>query len=382
VVIAPTHFKAAEPGAVPLGTGTGRKGVKMPRIPLTLLLVLILGLASAPGHADEPLDIATRHVPPFAIKGDDGRWEGISIVLWETIAEQLGLRYRYREMSLQEMLDAVSAGKADAAVGALTITAQREAAMDFSHPFMRSGLGIAVPRGGGIDWGDLLKRFLSGPFWYLVLGLCGLLLAVGTVIWLLERRGNDQFRTGPAEGIGAGFWWSAVTMTTVGYGDKAPRTVAGRSVAVVWMFASVILTASFTAAIASILTVGELGGTVKGERDLARARVVTVAHSTSAAYLRTRHYGHTATTDVDEALRAVAAGTADAAVYDAPLLRYQVSRAFADRLMVLREVFETQDYGIALPQGSPHREAVNRALLAYLRSERWQELQASYLGLP
>jgi voltage-gated potassium channel Kch len=69
---------------------------------------------------------------------------------------------------------------------------------------------------------------------------CGrqsLLTVTGALIWLAERRHNEeQFRRDPAAGIGNGIWWSAVTMTTVGYGDKAPVTLAGRVIALVWMF--------------------------------------------------------------------------------------------------------------------------------------------------
>ena len=74
---------------------------------------------------------------------------------------------------------------------------------------------------------------------------------VGVVMWLGERRRNQaQFGGTAAHGIGAGLWWSAVTMTTVGYGDKAPVTILGRLLGLVWMFAAIIIISSFTAAIA------------------------------------------------------------------------------------------------------------------------------------
>ncbi|MFH7563901.1 MULTISPECIES: ion channel [Oceanimonas] len=44
----------------------------------------------------------------------------------------------------------------------------------------------------------------------------------------------------------------------MGYGDKAPVTFAGRLVGLIWMFAGMIMVASFTAAITSSLTVNNL----------------------------------------------------------------------------------------------------------------------------
>ena len=45
------------------------------------------------------------------------------------------------------------------------------------------------------------------------------LFGVGTLIWILERRKNpEHFSPIPVKGLGSAFWWSAVTMTTVGYG--------------------------------------------------------------------------------------------------------------------------------------------------------------------
>ena len=37
-----------------------------------------------------------------------------------------------------------------------------------------------------------------------------------------------------------GFWWSFISMTTVGYGDKTPRSVAGRLFSVLWISIGII----------------------------------------------------------------------------------------------------------------------------------------------
>jgi polar amino acid transport system substrate-binding protein len=349
---------------------------------LLCLLVSATGLARAttPASADVPLIIATRDVPPFAIREPNGDWSGISIDLWSAIAERLDLDYRLVEVPLARMIDRVSAGEVDAVVAALTITREREERVDFSHPFHSSGLGVAVgqhPEGGFMA---TMRRLFSGQFLNALAGLLGLLTLIGILIWLAERQRNEQFRGGPARGIGAGLWWSAVTMTTVGYGDKAPVTPVGRTLAMIWMFASVIVISGFTAAIATALTVGELDRGIQDLNDLYGARVVTVAGSTSAGFLKQHRIRHQTLPTLPEALAELVAGRTDAVVYDAPILRYLVRTDHARDLRVLPQELQRQDYGIALPQASPLREPINRALLEIVRSPDWQPGLERYLG--
>jgi polar amino acid transport system substrate-binding protein len=51
-------------------------------------------------------------------------------------------------------------------------------------------------------------------------------------------------------------------MSTVGYGDRTPITFWGRTVGVIWMFASVVLLAGFIALVTSSLTVRQLAAQV------------------------------------------------------------------------------------------------------------------------
>jgi ABC-type amino acid transport substrate-binding protein len=169
-------------------------------------------------------------------------------------------------------------------------------------------------------------------------------------------------------------------MTTVGYGDKAPATLAGRAIAMVWMFAGVIIISSFTAAITTALTVGELDQTIKRVDDLYSANVVTVDGSTSETFLRTFRVRHRSVVSLPEALSLLEASEVDAVVYDAPILKYLVAEEYAGTLGVLPFVLQRQDYGIALPQGSPVREPINQALLRIIRSDDWDAQLERYLG--
>jgi len=62
------------------------------------------------------------------------------------------------------------------AAAALTITAERESKVDFTHPFLSSGIGIAVTKQKNVNILDAVKRFLSPAF----------LKAVGTLLLVLS----------------------------------------------------------------------------------------------------------------------------------------------------------------------------------------------------
>ena len=345
-----------------------------------LLFVMPWGITAADESPLPTLNVATRSVPPFAYQDADGTWRGIAIELWERIADTIGVSSRYVEVSLDEMLKGTAAGRFDAAVGALSVTPEREAAFDFSHPFYRTGLGIAVARDDDDGWWSMLGGLASPRFLGGVAALLLLLAVVGAAVWLFERRRNTQFPRDPVCGIGAGLWWSSVTMTTVGYGDKAPVTFGGRVLGLIWMFASVILISMITAGLTTALTLDALSDKVASEDDLGKVRTATVANSTSARRLRSRGISFSAFDDLGAAMQALAAGEFDAVVYDRPLLRYRVRTLYPERLRVLNITFEPQDYAIGLPPDSALREKVNRQLLAHSRGNTWEALVMRYLG--
>ena len=68
-------------------------------------------------------------------------------------------------------------------------------------------------------------------------------VAAGLLMTLADRENYPS--------IGAGLWWAAQTVTTVGYGDNVPVTVLGRLIAVLVMLVGISFLTVITAAITS-----------------------------------------------------------------------------------------------------------------------------------
>jgi polar amino acid transport system substrate-binding protein len=132
-----------------------------PRPATALLLVLVLASATAgvatarstvadgqTNQDEQPLRVVTREIEPFVVKEGD-RLTGFSIDLWKEIALLIDQPFEFIEVdSVGEQLAAVENGEADVGIAAISITAEREEVLDFSHAYYRSGLQVMTIAGG------------------------------------------------------------------------------------------------------------------------------------------------------------------------------------------------------------------------------------------
>ena len=364
----------------------------MRQVPSAWWIVVVALCLALPAPAAQPdleghelagtrLVVGTRERPPFCMKNADGTWSGIAIDLWRSMAGQLGVSYELRERDRDGLIRGVQDGSLDVVVDAIATTVELERVVDFTQPFYTTGLGIAVPRHVGGDWMGALRHVLSADLLQLLIIIAVATVLVGALMWLIERKRNlPHFGGRAAQGIGSALWWSATTMTTVGYGDKAPITAAGRIVAVMWMLIGTVLIAGVTATITTALTLHGLGSRIYGPEDLAGSWVATIPGTAAEAYLKGHHIAFKPYATVSAGLHAVVRHQVDAMVYDAPILRYTVRTEMGGTIQVLRGTFDHDDYGLIIPQGSRLREPMNRALLTVIREPGWQEVLRSYLG--
>ncbi len=339
-----------------------------------------VAVSHAEGAPPRTLLVGTKNAPPFSIKNPDGSWDGLSIELWREIAAQNGWQFELQEMRLTELLDAVSKGKLDVGVAGITVTLEREKVVDFTHPFYSSGLGIAVHKQSSYKLLSGLFYLLAWQFGALFILLATMTIFFGLVIWLAERRHNEEHFGSGWAGLGHGIWWSVVTMTTVGYGDKAPKTVLGRLVAMVWMLVGVIALAIITGSVAAKMTAARLDAPIRTPDDLTHVRTGTVTDTTSETFLREEGITCRSYASEMDALQALRHDYIDAVVYDAPTLRYAIHHHSFSDIEVLPVRFHQQDYALALPPGSPLRESINRSLVGLVAHPRWEAILRSYLG--
>lgn len=327
----------------------------------------------------KPLVVATMEAPPFSMKDASGRWHGITIELWEAVADRLGLPYAYREYDLEQVLHVLESGEADIGAAGLSVTAERATRMDFTHTYFGSDLGIATSLRKPNLWMVLVELLFSWSFAKVLLALLLVLLSAATLVWAFERKRNaGQFGGGPLRGLGAAFWWSAVTMTTVGYGDKSPITAAGRLVALVWMFVSVIIISLITGAFATAMTVHQLTPRVNGPQDLNRVSVGTLRDSVAAEFLHARGIAPRYFETVTEGLAATKEDEVTAFVLDHAILTYVAGSEFPGQIDVLDDRFEPSFLGLAMSFQQPYRRAIDLILLDYIQTPAWDAVVAKY----
>lgn len=339
-------------------------------------------LASLPS---EPLRVVTQRFEPFVMY-EDQQYQGFSIDVWEAIAAELDLSYDLVGVnSVAKLLDEVERGAADVAVAGIGITSQREERLDFSHPYYESGLQVLVPSDGSeaVKLLSVIVAVLRSPRLYWGVGILILiLLLVAHLLWFSERRHNSQFPDNYLHGIWEAFWWAAVTVTTVGYGDKVPTRFTGRFFGLVWMFSGYFVFAYFTASIATTFTVQELQGVINGLEDLPGKRIATVAESPAAEYLsdQTNLLFQDYSTLEGVYLAVEEGNDIDAVVYDSPVLQYFVNHQGQGQYKVVGDVFQSLNYGIALQQNSPYREAINAALLTLYETGQYEDIYQEWFG--
>lgn len=348
-----------------------------------VLLILAFGLlpiALLAQQADT-LRIGVFENPPFVIRDAEG-FSGISIDLWEHIAKETNKPFTYQAFSDGVgVVRALDYQELDLSINPMAVTALRLDRFEVSQPFFISGIGVVTTASNQNKFEIFINNFFSRDFLNVVLLLILILLTFGTLLWFVERRKNKyQFRPG-IMGLFDGLWWAAVTMTTVGYGDKAPKTHLGKTIGIIWMFTAIIIISSFTATIASTLTVNTLESQIDGLEDLQTIeRVGVVGASDGELFVQEQGVvPYRIYRNPTQALRALTRKEIDVLVHDKTAMDYLIlTNQLEEKVKKLPFTFNKQYRSFLLPKSQPYFDQINRELVDYLQSDGWSDLLKKY----
>ncbi|MEQ8461817.1 MAG: transporter substrate-binding domain-containing protein [Sandaracinaceae bacterium] len=388
------------------------------RVPLALA-VLLCALASSPAHAQEPdapseetqdtaapdggaadagapqpadtpsdplgelpgrrLNLAVLGNPPFHLSRG-GEPSGLSVDVWHALAARLEVDYALTVVpNAGVAIDGVADGTYDGAIGPISITSERAQRVDFTQPYHDATLAILTLPGSSGAW-ERIEPFLTKAFFGALALLLLVLTLVGALMWVVERKANDGFPKAPLAGVGVGIWLALVTMTTVGYGDKAPITPAGRLLTGVWMVLSMLTVSSLTAGIATALTLSQLDrAAIETAGELAGRPVATLEGTTAAALARRNDANIIAVDDLQEGIDRLVDERVDAVVYDRPVLQYHLRQNEDLGLALSAHEYDPQGYGFAFPLGSSLAHQVNVELLALEESGQLEAIKDEWL---
>ncbi|XP_073118661.1 glutamate receptor 3.2 isoform X2 [Henckelia pumila] len=170
---------------------------------------------------------------------------------------------KHKNPSYSELVNLITTGVFDAAVGDIAIVTNRTKIVDFTQPYIESGLVVVAPlrKLSSSAWAFL--RPFTAPMW-VVTG--AFFIMVGVVVWILEHKINDDFRGPPKKQLITILWFGFSTM----FFAHRENTVSslGRMVLIIWLFVVLIITSSYTASLTSILTVQQLAPSIRGIESL------------------------------------------------------------------------------------------------------------------
>ena len=310
------------------------------RLALACLTLLSLALPLA-AQSDEPLVFATVHRPPFADTEGD-KITGFSIELMRAIADQLGRAVVFEPNArFGDMLASVRASRVDGAIANISITAERERAMDFSQPIFGSGIQILLPKEAAL--GDQFLSYIGGD---------ALLYVVGAVVLVL-------------------LGWFLMRATSA-----VPSGVVG-VVAMVGGFALLLVAAG---TITAKITVTALQSDVQTISDLQARIVGTVAGSTSDSFLDQHDIQFQGFGDPAAMLRAFERDEINTVVFDGPILAHYLQTDGAGLARLIDKIYRPENYGILLPSGSALKEDIDLALLQFREDGTYDAILTRWFG--
>uniref|UniRef100_A0A8C1TFB5 Glutamate receptor n=1 Tax=Cyprinus carpio TaxID=7962 RepID=A0A8C1TFB5_CYPCA len=341
------------------------------------------------------------------------RYEGFCVDMLKELADILKFKYRIRLVgdgvygvsgtngTWTGMVGELISRKADLAVAALTITAEREKVIDFSKPFMTLGISIMyrVHIGRRPGYFSFLDPFSPGVWLFMLLAY----LAVSCVLFLVARlTPYEWYNPHPClkgrcnllinqYSLGNSFWFPVGGFMQQG-STIAPRALSTRCVSGVWWAFTLIIISSYTANLAAFLTVQRMEVPIESVDDLADQTAIQYGTmhggSTMTFFQNSRYqtyqrmwnfmYSKQPSVFVKSTEEGIARVLNSNYAY---LLESTMNEYYRQRNCNLTQIgglLDTKGYGIGMPLGSVYRDEFDLAILKLQEENRLEILKRKW----
>ncbi|XP_066592276.1 glutamate receptor ionotropic, NMDA 2B isoform X2 [Prorops nasuta] len=299
------------------------------------------------------------------VRVEDGKWGTLENGKWNGLIADLVNR------------------KTDMVMTSLMINSEREAVVDFTVPYMETGIAIIVAKRTGIISPTAFLEPFDAASWMLV-GIVA--IHVATIIILLfewlSPSGFDMKTPTPNHRFSfcRTYWlvWAVLFQAAVHI--DSPRGFTARFMTNVWALFAVVFLAIYTANLAAFMITREEFHEFNGVDDPRLAKpwshkpmfkfgTTPYSHtdSTLAKYFKEMHsyMAQFNKTSVAEGVEAVISGELDAFFYDGTVLDYLVAQDEDCRLLTVGSWYAMTGYGLAFSRNSKYLEMFNKRLLDY-----------------
>ncbi|VBB25177.1 unnamed protein product [Acanthocheilonema viteae] len=319
----------------------------------------------------------------YGQRQDDGSWDGM-------------IGYLLNEACLNILEDETLKMKitADVAVAPLTINQARERVVDFSKPFMTTGISIMIKKPEKQEFNVFsFMQPLGTNIWFLI--LCSY-AGVSLTIFLISSFSPYETRT-EAElstelSLYNSLWFTLSSFMQQGT-DILPRAPSGRIASSAWWFFTLIIVSSYTANLAAFLTLEKMTPPIESVDDLAAQKRIlygivkggsteeffkesavpvykkmwSFMHDTYTQQLRSQQHSNSSDTvmantyaeGIDKVRRSKGQY---AFLLEETANEYENTRKPCDTMKVGANL-NSLGYGVATKIGNPLRESINFAIL-------------------
>lgn len=356
-----------------------------------LLPIPVENLAQDPGKQESKVKeglvrVAAAECPPFIFFNDDGSTTGLTMFLWEKVANSLNIKYELTQVSWSEHIDEVMSNQFDIGLSCTTITALRLERANFTHSYFETYVSIVTKKADYFE--QIGSLFKSSKFTNVVILFFSLSISISMIFYFLEHRVNDKIyamdNVGLFQRIIEAFILGLLFITKGPFNYFEFKTLTGRVLAVFMSIFSTLFLASVTALLASFFTLGFQSNKINSVEALKDIRIGVQEGTTHELYARNKNISHISYKHVPEKFHAIDIGVIDAMINDDAVNRYQLSKALKSNkfndLVILPFQFFRQNFGFVVSKEFDRLEAINLELLRLRSTQGWEDEKQKYYG--